>query len=186
MGQLDHKHAPTVARLRLLTIAFVLAAGSAPSGAAASDSKYFNGSFCRALFPFGASSTQGALRYGENGSVANASLTQAVEIGCPIVRDILPHDDGWDSLEIGYFDKRADDAISCSAWAGSMADGSLFFDEPGLSVDTAGSSWHDVNMNFGQGDGGFVDGYYWIRCVLPPAPDNILLSGIAYYRIQES
>lgn len=151
---------------------------------AADDVKYFNGSFCRAIAPFGTSSNQGLLRYSGKGMVFNASLTQPVTVGCPIVRDILDHDNGWDSLEIGYSDRSAG-SVECSAFSGSP-DGTLAFSQVGSSVNTVGTLWSKVNMTFGGNGSGFDWGFYYIQCVIPPAKDTAITSGIGYYRIGES
>lgn len=165
-------------------LATIVVATAISTVAHASDSKYFNGAFCRVVFQFGSSSQQQFAEYRGNGSVANRNLVNPIDVGCPIVRDSVAGINGWDSLEIGYFDKSAD-AVQCNAFAGSIADGSLSFSQLGNSNNTAGTSWSKANMTFGNNGGSFADGFYWIRCVIPRAPDTSNMSGIAYYRIQE-
>jgi len=152
---------------------------------AADDVKFFNGSFCRAVNLFGVPSTQGLLEYTGKGMVSNRSLTSAVTVACPIARDILEHDNGWDDLEIGYSDRSPMFAIQCTAYAGSP-DGTLAHDQTGFSVNTVGLSWSKAGMTFGGNNGGFDSGFYFSRCVLPRAHDTGIMSGIAYYRIGES
>jgi hypothetical protein len=159
-------------------------AGAVSSPVEASNSKYFNGAFCRASFPLGGVSPQRYAKYNGNGSVANRDLTNSLELVCPIVRDNTTNVDGWDSIEIGYFDKSGPDAIACTAWTGST-DGSLAFSQSGFSVNTLGTSWSKVGMTFGDLGTSLADGFHLIRCVLPTAPNTSDLSGIAYYRIQE-
>jgi len=152
---------------------------------AADDVKYFNGSFCRIVALFGDPATQGLLDYNAKGMVSNWSTTSPIKVACPIVRDILDHDNGWDSLEIGYSDKNPQSAIQCNVFSGSP-DGTLSNEQMGTSVNTFGSSWGKAGMVFGSNGGGYDWGFYFIRCVLPPAPDVGMMSGIAYYRIGES
>jgi hypothetical protein len=159
-------------------------AGAVSSPAEASNSKYFNGAFCRASFPLGGTSPQRYLKYNGNGSVANRDLTNSIEVVCPVVRDNTTNVGGWDSMEIGYFDKSGPDSIACTAWTGDP-DGSLSFSQPGFSVNTMGTTWSKEGMTFGNNAGSFANGFHLIRCVLPTAPNTSDLSGIAYYRIQE-
>lgn len=105
---------------------------------------------------------------------------------CPIVRDNTTNTSGWDSVEVGYFDKHSAAAIQCTAHSRDFS-GVAGWTQQGLSVDTPGTSWAKTNMIFDSmmafSENG---GYYYVLCVLPPmqgggAPP----SGIAYYRVQE-
>lgn len=182
-------HRPRISpTLRRLLIGAIMGWAVSSTPAEASDAKYFNGAFCRASFAFGSPSPQTFAKYSGNGSVANRDFLNPLEVVCPIVRDNVSNLNGWDSVEIGYFDRRPGAGagqISCTAWHGSFVDGSLSFSQPGLSEDTPLNVWSKAGMTLGPNGNSFVDGYYLIRCVIPTAPDTTNLSGIAYYRVQE-
>lgn len=175
-------------RRRLLprVIALTCLASGIAAPAAASDSKYFNGAFCRVAFAFNGSNMADVVDYSTNGSVANRSTNQPMTLVCPIVRDNTSNTDGWDSIEVGYFDKHSGDAISCTAFSRTFS-GGMGWDQGGLSVDTLGSSWAKTNMIFNDGSGFSSNGgFYFIRCILPPLQGGGAdPSAIAYYRIQE-
>lgn len=168
----------------LASLAFVL---SITTSAAASDSKYFNGAFCRVSFDFGGASLGSSADYSTNGSVANTNSTTAMNLTCPIVRDNVANTVGWDSVEIGYFDKSALDAIQCTAFSSSFADGSTFWQETKFSANNGAAVWSKTNMTFNDpATDSLAGGFDYIRCIVPQVdPASGAASGIAYYRVQE-
>lgn len=176
-------------RRRILPIVALAYAVATP--AAAGDTKYFNGTFCRVSTPFGAVSIESFADYNLDGSVANTHVAQTMSLVCPIVRDNTTNTDGWDSVEIGYFDKNTQvlpaQFIRCTAFSASFLDGSFNWNPSGDSVDTMGTSWAKNNMVFlDPGSASFNGGYYYIRCTVPPLQDSgAPPSGIAYYRVEE-
>lgn len=165
-----------------LAVGVVTVALAAP--VAADNAKYFNGAFCRVAFGYEGSNMAASLDYAPNGTVANLSATSSMTLVCPIVRDNTTNIDGWESVEVGYFDKHTADAISCSAQARRF-DGTTEWDEGGLSVDT-GVGWDKTNMIFDDPTNDSANGgYYYVKCILPPKQGASPPSGIAWYRIEE-
>ncbi len=178
---------PPAGRPVLATSAATLFLAVVPLHATAADTKYFNGAFCRAGSDPGEPSFSGDADYSTNGSIANNSTTETLNFVCPIVRDNTANIGGWDSVEVGYFDK-SPDAITCTAKSAQF-DGVVIWNQPGFSSNTAGASWAKAGMIFNDPLAvSAVNGFHYLHCVVPPKVclgAVCEISGIAYYRVEE-
>jgi hypothetical protein len=149
----------------------------------ASDSKVFNGTFCKMrheLLQPPPVVSQDVL-YTTSGEVENRTSARR-EMVCPIIRDNTQNTSGWDHIIVGYVDHHLQEDISCTAFSRG-ADGTVAFSQTvGETTFTTGT-WDTLFIDATAMSE--VDGYYHLNCEIPGEDPVGGVSAIAFYRVQE-
>lgn len=151
----------------------------------ASDSKTYNGSFCRSV------ASSGTVGYQPDGTVENGHNSESATVLCPISRDNTQNASGWNSIIVGIFDRNplADREVECTAYARGT-DGTEVWSEPGSSSGSLAFGWSSFTLD-DPAAASEIDGYYYMLCTLPDRDlgsitvDKAEPSGVAFYRVEE-